>query len=214
MAVVHTILSPSATHTPFTGGTDAQRLAQGAARGVTTFFESTASNWPATGIGDNRSLSLAIDLDRDYAWVMTDCTAIIIMINHASIEVEATAMCEFKIPSQTSYEYVYSNLYCKPARQNNQGNTAIGTIGASEYNSQYPILDTSAPAAMVFEADIIPQFILYPFQNTEDNVSVNVVFSESATQRSSLTVRFAARFLQYDIDQAYDWRVQSPTLTR
>jgi len=214
MAIVHTILTPEGTHVPFTGGTDAQRLLQGAARGVTTFYESTASNWPSTGAGDNRSLAINMELDRDYAWVMTDCTAAIIMLNHASIEVEATAMCEFKIPSQTGYEYIYSNLYNKPARQDGTGTTPIGNIPASIYNSQYPILDVATPAVMVFEADIIPNFILYPFQNTEDSVDVTVVFSESADNRSALTVRFAARFLQYDIDQAYDWRVQSPTLTR
>ena len=214
MSVVHTVLSPSATHTPFTGGSDRQRLLQGAARGVTSYFESTASNWPATGVGDNRSLAITMGLDPDYAYVMTDCTAIIIQTYSATLEVEATALVEFKVPSQSGSEYIYSNLVNQPARQNTNGFTDIGSIDAAEYNSQYPILDVGYPAAMVFIGENLPSYMLYPFQNAQDAVTVNVIFSESSTERAALTVRFAARFLQYDIDQAYDWRVQSPTLTR
>jgi len=214
MSVIHTVLSPEGTHTPFTGGTDQQRLNQGAARGVTSYFESTASNWPATGAGDNRSLAVSMDLDSDYAYVMTDCTAIIIQLNAATIKVETTALVEFKIPSQSGSEYIYSNLVNQAARQDDNGATAIGSISAAHYNSQWPIIDVSDPAAMVFIGEDLPTYMLYPFQNAQDSVTVNVVFSESAPQRAALTVRFAARFLQYDIDQAYDWRVQSPTLTR
>ena len=214
MSVVHTILSPEGTHTPFTGGTDQQRLNQGAARGVTSYFESTASNWPATGAGDNRSCSISMQLDPDYAYVMTDCTAIIIKLSQPYIEVEATALVEFKVPSQSGSEYIYSNLVNQPARQDTIGHTAVGSIPAREYNSQYPIIDVASPAGMGFIGENLPSYMLYPFQNAGDNVTVSVVFSEGATEQTALTIRFAARFLQYDIDQAYDWRVQSPTLTR
>jgi len=211
MALVSTIIEPKPKHTPFTGGSDADRLAQGAARGVTTYFDSTASNWPATGAGDNRSLSFNIDLDRDFAYVMTDCSAAVFRSGDF-VSVDAVAMMEFRIPVPGGYEYIYSNLVNEPARQENSNTIAIGTMPAREFNTQWPL--PVDQGVMTFESKDIPNYMLYPFDNSTNTVDVNVIFSEAVVNQPAYTVRFAARFLQYDITQAYDWRVQSPTLTR
>lgn len=215
MATVHTILTPEVRHTPFTGGSDAQRLIQGAARGESRYFSSTASNWPATGSGIRRSLAVNINLDRDYAWVLTDMSAIFLKLSAGdSIKMDAVAMVEIAMPVPGGNEYVYTSLVSHPSRQNATGNTPIGDILADNYNTQYPILDVAEPAAMTFVAADLPNYMLYPFDNTNNTVGVTPVFSEAATSQSALSVRFSARFLQYDISQAYDWRVQSPLLTR
>ncbi|MCP3671936.1 MAG: hypothetical protein GY746_09640 [Gammaproteobacteria bacterium] len=211
MAVVSTIIEPKPKHTPFTGGSDADRLAQGAARGVTTYFDSTASNWPATGAGDNRALAFNIDLDRDYAYVMSDCSASVFRAGDF-VSVDAVAMVEIRIPVPGGYEYIYSQLVSEPSRQEVHY-TPIGDMPAREYNSQWPLTAVDQ-GVMTFQSKDIPNYMLYPFDNSNNTVDVNVVFSEAALNQPAYTVRFAARFLQYDITQAYDWRVQSPTLTR
>ena len=214
MAVIHTILSPTPRHTPFTGGTDSERLRRGSARGVTTYFDSTASNWPATGAGDNRSLSFSISLDRDYAYVMTDLSVAFIMPSAVAMSIEAIGFCEIGIPVPGGKDYAYSPILNYPSRQDNVGYTDIGTIDANKYNSQYPIIDVATPCIMVFQAENIPNYMLYPFDNTNNTVDINCVFSEDRSQQPAISARFAARFIQYDISQAYDWRVQSPALTR
>lgn len=214
MAIVHTVLNPLPRHTPFTGGTDEDRLLRGAARGVTSYFESTASNWPATGAGDERSLSLSISLDRDYAYVMTDCSASFIKLHDSTIKMGASAFMEISIPVPGGRDYAYAPMVSYPDRQDTSGTTAIGSISANHYNAQWPIIDVATPSIMVFQAEDIPKYMLYPFDQTNNTVNINCVFSEGVQQQSALTCRFAARFVQYDISQAYDWRVQSPTLTR
>jgi hypothetical protein len=214
MAIITTILTPEARHTPFTGGTDQERLLRGSARGVTSFFESTASNWPATGVGDNRSLTLSVSLDRDYAYVMTDMSAAFIKTSSSVMNMEAVGFYEIKIPVPGGSDYAYAPIVSYPSRQDGAGSNDIGNVDSNAYNSQYPILDTSSPAIMVFQAQDIPNYMLYPFDNTNNTVDLSFVFSESVANQTAYTCRFAARFIQYDISQAYDWRVQSPTLTR
>lgn len=213
MAVVHTVLNPTPRHTPFTGGTDEERLMRGSARGVTTYFESTASNWPATGAGDIRSLSIQVSLDRDYAYVMTDASAAFIALSTDEVRMEAVGFYEIKIPVPGGDDYAYAPMVNHASRQD-ANNSAIGSIPAAKYNTQYPIVDVATPAIMVFQAEDIPNYMLYPFDNTNNTVDLSFVFSESIVQEPAYTCRFAARFIQYDISQAYDWRVQSPTLTR
>ncbi len=215
MTTIHTVLNPGARHVPFTGGTDEQRLIQGAARGETRYFTSTASNWPASGSGERRSLAISISLDRDFAWVLTDISAVFLKLDAGdTIKMDAVAMLEIELPVPGGSEYVYSSLVSAPSRQITAGTTAIGDIAADAYNTQWPILDTSSPAAMTFVGNDLPTYMLYPFDNTNNTVDISAVFSEAPTSQAVMTCRFAARFLQYDISQAYDWRVQSPALTR
>lgn len=216
MAVIHTIINPDPRLTSFTGGTDARRLAQGAARGEVRYLSADASSWPATGGGENRSLVFSMTLDRDYAWVLTDMSCNFIQLNSTGIKMEAAGFCEIVVPQKGIDQYINFQLVSQPSRQDSIGTTAIGTIAAGEYNSQYPIIDISAPGSMSFQPypGSLPKYMLYPFDKQGDSVSVNVIFSEANTNEAAITPRFACRFLQYDIDQVYDWRVQSPALTR
>ena len=214
MATIHTILTPEGRHIPFTGGTDAQRLAVGAARGETRFFDSTASNWPAPGGGNNRSLAITFDLDAAYAWVITDISAVFISPTADNLGMDAVGMLEFKLPTPGGVEYVYTPMVSPPSRQNPTSGTAIGDIDAREYNSQYPLIDSSTLSSMTFVAETLPTYLMYPFDSVKTAVEVTAVFSEGNTAPSAATCRFAARCLQYDINQAYDYRVQSPQLMR
>ena len=216
MAVVHTVITPTARFTPFTGGTDARRLAQGAARGEVRYLSAAASSWPATGASDNRSLAFSMNLDRDYAWVLTDMSCNFLSTGGSYLKMEAVGFCEVSIPQKGIDQFINFQLVSEPSRQDTSGSTAIGSIQASGYNTQWPILDVTTPGSITFQPypGSLPKYMLYPFDKQGGTVSVSVVFSESPTQEPAITPRFACRFLQYDIDQAYDWRVQSPSLVR
>jgi hypothetical protein len=214
MATIHTILTPDGRHIPFTGGTDAQRLAQGAARGETRFFESTASNWPAPGGGNNSSLAITFDLDAAYAWIITDISAVFISPTTDNLSMDAVGMLEFKLPTSGGSEYVYTHLAAPPSRQGPTGSTAIGSLEAREYNSQHPLVDSSNLSSMTFVAETLPTYLMYPFDSVKNAVEVTAIFSQAPSDTSAITCRFAARCLQYDINQAYDYRVQSPQLMR
>jgi hypothetical protein len=215
MATVHTILTPTAKRVSFTGGTDAQRLIQGAARGEERYFESTASNWPASGAGDNRSLAVTISLDRDYSWVITDLSAVFMKIGEGdTLRMDAVAMVEIALPVPGGYEYTYTNMTAAPSRQSSSAVTPVGDIPADKYNSQHPLVDSSTLTSMTFVAPALPTYQLYPFDNTNNTVDFTCIFSEAVNEQVAYTCRFAARFIQYDISQGYDWRVQSPLLTR
>jgi len=215
MATIHTVLSTDARHTPFTGGTDAQRLAQGAARGETRFVTDASASWAAPGAGNNRSLAVTVTLDRDFAWVLTDLSAIFILLNAGdTITMDAVAFTEIKLPVPGGYEYYYNSLVSNPSRQDTPISTAIGSIRADHYNTQYPILDVGSPGAMTFTPTSLPRYMLYPFDKTNNTINVTSVFSEGPDNQPAMTVRFSARFLQFDISQVYDWKVQSPQLTR
>jgi hypothetical protein len=215
MATIHTILPTESRHTPFTGGTDARRLAQGAARAETRFTTAAAASWPNAGAGNNRSLAVTVELNRDYAWVLTDMSAIFIQSGGGdAMAMDAVAFTEITLPVPGGSEYYYVPLVSNPSRQDTTGATALGSIRSDHYNAQYPILDVGSPAAMTFTPVFIPKYMLYPFDNSNNEIDLTTVFSEAESNKAALTVRFSARFLQYDITQAYDWRVQSPTLTR
>ena len=79
MALVTTTVSPEVRVTPFTGISEVQREQSGIARAEVIY--SALGTWPATGVGDNRSISFAWSLDPDYGYVMMDSNASFILYN-------------------------------------------------------------------------------------------------------------------------------------
>ena len=211
MAVTATLVTPEERHTPFTGGTDRDRLLRGAARGETIFFKNDI--WAAAGAGNERSINFICDLPNSWAWVLTDASVTFLNSASAYILMEAVGMMELSLPSPGGTEYIYGQYESLAGRQDANSNTAIGSIQAREYNTQWPVV--TATSAMTFELNKMPNYMLYPWnQVSSDQVRVSNIFSEPYQNYGSYSYRFAARFLQYDLDQVYDYRVQSPSLTR
>jgi hypothetical protein len=211
MSVIATLVDPVQRHTPFTGGTDRDRLLRGAARGETIYTKNDL--WAAPGAGNNRSINFTCELDNNFAWVLTDASCTILVPNVASMYLEAVGLLEIAIPSNSRTEYIYGQYYAYPSRQSDSGNTAIGSITADKWNTQYPIVTDTG--GMTFDLVKTPNYMLIPFTQSGTNVvTVSNIFSEDSLNGNQYSYRFAARFLQYDIDQAYDYRVQSPQLMR
>lgn len=211
MALVTTTVSPTVTDTPFTGLSETIRERSGIARSEVIY--SAYGTWPATGSGDRRSISFSYSLDPDYGYVLMESNAAFIMYA-GYLKMEATGVMEVTsslgpgasdIASQW-YPYVSSS-----GKQDDQGDTAIGSIVANASNTLYPI--TGENGIMVFSLAPKPTGMLYPFsqRNTIDVVSM---FGEEAAQEPAYAYRFFCRFLKYDIAQGYNYVVNSPALTR
>jgi hypothetical protein len=211
MALVTTTVSPEIRITPFTGLSETVRERSGIARAEVVY--SAYGTWPATGVGDNRSISFSFSLDKDYGYVLMDASCAFLKYQSNNL-MEAVGAMEISTdlgPGASQKEsqwYPWKNI---ASRQDTAGTTAVGDIQASKWNSQNKI--TGDNTVMIFNLETKPTALLYPFPgvNTIDLVSM---FSEGAEQEILQAYRFYMRFLQYDITQGYNYVVNSPFLTR
>jgi hypothetical protein len=213
MALVTTNVTPELRITPFVGLTELRREQSGIARSEMVAFSN--GSWPATGAGDNRGLIFSFNLDRSYGHILMDISCAFLGASNSTLKVEANSVLELAIPSgSTGTEYVYESLFSPPGRQDSSGGTAIGSVSAANYNTLYPTgTDTGS---MVFTLQRRPTYMLYPYSGTAParQCSVTAIFGEQSTEEPTLSYRFAARLLQYDITQGYNYRVNSPIMTR
>ena len=209
MALVTTTVTPEPRITPFTGLSETLRERSGIARAEVVY--SAYGIWPATGAGDNRSISFILPLDADYGYTLMDSNSAFIL-NNAYLDMEATGVMEIntelRTGDQESQWYQYQN---NPSRQDAGGPTAVGSITSDEWNTMFPI--TGLNGIMVFTMNTKPSALLYPFPGV-DGITCTAMWGEERTQEGAIAYRFYTRFLQYDITQGYNYVVNSPRLTR
>jgi hypothetical protein len=211
MALVTTTVSPTVTDNPFTGLSETVRERSGIARSEVIY--SAYGTWPASGSGNQRSISFLWSLDKDYGYVLME-SSVAFILNNDYLDMEATGVMEISSSLGPGASDVASQWYPyinHASRQNATGNTAIGSIPADNYNSLYPI--TGGNGIMVFNLSPKPTSLLYPYsqRNTIDVVSM---FAEDVNDKPILAYRFFCRFLKYDITQGYNYVVNSPIMTR
>ena len=211
MALVTTTVSPDIRITPFTGLSETIRERSGIARAEVVY--SSYGLWPASGAGDNRSISYTFSLDPAYGYVLMD-SSVAFIVTAGGMMLSSAGALEITTDSgpggsqKESQWYPYVN---RPGRQNFAGTTPIGDITAYDYNPQYPV--TGSNAVMIFALDPKPTALLYPFPGV-DSIDFTAMFSERAYEQPQYAYRFYTRFLQYDITQGYNYVVNSPLMTR
>jgi hypothetical protein len=211
MALVTTTVTPETRLTPFTGLSQTARERSGIARAEVVY--SAYGTWPATGVGDNRSISFLFSLDPDYGYVMMEANAAFIRAG-GYVKMEATGVMEVTTdlgPGASQKESQWYPYVNHPSRQEESSATAVGSIPAEEYNVLYPI--TGENGIMIFNLDPKPSALLYPFPGV-NTIDVTSMFAEPALQEVAMAYRFYCRFLQYDVTQGYNYVVNSPFLTR
>jgi hypothetical protein len=208
MALVTTTVTPEIRITPFTGVSEGVRERSGIARAEVAY--TSYGIWPATAAGDNRSISFSYNLDPDYGYILMDSNCAFIETT-AYIDMEATGVMEISTSGQNETESQWYQYQNNPSRQTLAGTTAIGSIGAGEYNTMYPI--TGANGVMAFTMVTKPTALLYPFPGVDD-YTVTTMFGENRLNQGQIAYRYYTRFLQYDITQGYNYVVQTPALTR
>ena len=211
MALVTTTVTPELRYTPFTGISERERENSAIARAESVYYKNDI--WPASGAGDNKGLIFTFDLSSSFAYVLTDMSCAFLTTNN-TMRMKASSLVEFAIPSQNGTEYIYNAMSAVAGRQDNSGNTAIGTITADRYNMLFPT-GTSTGSMIFTLTNSAPTYLLYPwYQDGNNVVSVSVMFGEEEDQEGAYSYRFACKFIQYDISQAYDYRLNTPLLLR
>lgn len=212
MALVTTNGSASKLYNPFTGLSAIERSRSGIARAELVYY-TVNDDWPATGAGDNRIYQLEYDLPYGYGYVLTDAFVLLEEAAYANATASMTLY-----PGGILGPQINLTLPSDPDRQNETGTTAVGDLPAINYNVIYPY--RSNKLQITYQLREKPTALLYPFgaeQYTTDQkpqTRFNLQFSEQKTQRSAADVTAYVRFLQYDIDQSYNYPLQSPQLTR
>ena len=218
MALITTTGSLIRQYNAFTGLSATERSQSGIARAEVVYYNVNDS-WPSPGAGNNRLYQTGnIDLPKDFGYVLTDAFLLVDAGGYGAIATEAVAQGRL-YPGGVLGPQINVLLESHGSRQDTNASTAIGSINADVFNSIFPSIDGN-DFHMQYGLVNKPTSLLYPFgsnayTSAANPASVfNFAVGEASTQLANYTVSCYIRFLQYDIDQSYNYVVQSPQLTR
>ena len=215
MALITTNADLIRQYNAFTGLSALERSQSGVARAELIYYGS--SDWDDPGAGNNRLFQVPqTTLPKDFGYVLTD--VFLSVSTDATADVQAEAVGQMRLfPGGPLGPQINLTLSSVPSRVGGSLGTAIGSIPADEYNGMIP-------SARGLNSNINYQLskdfkgVIYPFQGdtySSDAKSVfDLVLGEGYTNGPNYTVQTYIRFLQYDIDQSYNYVIQSPQLTR
>lgn len=218
MALVTTTGSLIRQYNAFTGLSASERSASGIARAELVYY-SVNDNWPAAGSGNNRLYQTGqISLPKDFGYVLTDAFVKIDAGVDDSLSVEMVGHGRI-YPGGVLGPQINFTLQADPSLNNSAGNQSISTIGAANNNTNYPSL--GGEGAIVYSMRTKPTAVIYPFGAKQYTSTVNpasiwewAIGEQEANNTTAYDVSAYFRFLQYDIDQSYNYIIQSPQLTR
>lgn len=208
MATIATTRTPVSRYQPYVGLPQLQRQESGIARAEVIYKDLVA--WAGSGVGNDSYLEFNIELDNNYAHVLTDMSC---WMFRAATGFEAEAVARLRIkPDSSGDETIVHPLISYPGRSDGS-NTALGSMTPKEFNTQHP---TSNGYEMVWIlAEPKPTYLIYPYSTGGNKSSiVDVEFSDPELNNLSKTVYFCCKFLQYDISQGYAWQINSPLPVR
>ena len=218
MATVSTTASLIRQYNAFTGLSATERSQSGIARAEVVYYN-VNDTWPATGASDNRHYQTGnISLPADFGYVLTDARIAVRENGGSNLKTEAVAQYRL-FPGGILGPQINGFMAAKPGRQSATASDTITSMRASEFNTMFPSVD-AAYGALVFELENKPTAILYPFGSnaytTASNPQTvfNFAISEQVANQPVYEISMYIRFLQYDIDQSYNYVIQSPQLTR
>jgi len=215
MALITTSASLLKQYTPFTGLSAIERSQSGVARAELIYYGDT--DWDTPGAGNNRLFQVPqTTLPEDFGYVLTD--VFISVTSDASAQVDAEAVGQVRLyPGGVLGPEINLTLTTSPSRQDDQGTTAIGTVTASNFNGMYPNLRGNK-STINYELSSKYSGVVYPFggsaYSSDPKSTFDVGIGEFKNNGANYTVRSFIRFLQYDIDQSYNYVIQSPQLMR
>jgi hypothetical protein len=219
MAIVTTTAALTRQYNAFTGLSASERSQSGIARAEVVYFV-TNDSWPAASSGTNRSYSSGVvDLPKDFGYVLTDCSIDVRTASvSATLQLEAVGGFELRIGG-TLGPIHHIPLVNYASRAEDVHTTGVGSIPNAEYNTNYPSIH-GEKGQMTFILRDKPTEIIYPFGSQTYTSTPNpasqfrFAITEQNTSVGEYEVTCYLRFLQYDIDQSYNYVIQSPQLTR
>lgn len=212
---------------PFTGLTAIQRQQSGIARAQVT-LKWTQTTLAATSAGEIKGLRLHGDLPRNFAYVFSGGSAAIGRVdaadvldqsrgvyfeNEMQVQINGTTFSDvFKLRNTGSMSIEYdmnrdeAGAYASPA---------LSTIASTRHRATAGVLN---PWQGIYEKIYVPEYhprIIY--RGETDDVSCEVI-AVNAVEDPFPSGQYLAKaemhFLQYDMDQAYNYLIHSPIPVR
>lgn len=215
MATIATNASLTRQYNAFTGLSATERSQSGIARAEVVYYGSV--DWNGPGAGNNRYIQVPqTTLPEDFGYVLTD--VFIGIKDDAGTQIKAEAVGHMRLfPGGILGPMVNLQLKSIPSRQDATGTTQIGNVAADNYNGMYPSI-YGARSVLNYELSRDYKGLIYPFgaksYTTDPKSTFDLALSEQYQNGTDYIVNFYIRFLQYDIDQTYNYVIQSPQLTR
>lgn len=208
MASIATNRVPTSRYQPYVGLPELQRAQSGIARAEVIFSDVTV--WAGGGPGNDTYIEYQINLDNNYAHVLTDMSCW--MFRGLSFQAEAVGRVYIRPDASNAAETIVHPLVSYAGRSD-QVNTPVGDMTPKNFNTQSP---TDNGFEMVYTlAEPKPTYLIYPYRSPGKNSSaVRAVFSDPELNSFAKTVYFCCKFLQYDISQGYHWAINSPVSVR
>ena len=218
MALITTTASLIRQYNAFSGLTATERSQSGIARAEVVYYN-VNDTWPAPGAGNWREYTSGIvDLPKDFGYVLTDCFVRVEADADGGIPIETVGALRI-YPGGILGPQINTYMRAEPSHQNINGVTPIGDIPADSYNTNYPSFGNHG--ALNFALEAKPTALIYPFGSQQYTSTPNPASSfqfgfgeQKVNDLRAYDVSVYLRFLQYDIDQSYNYVVQSPQLTR
>ena len=217
MALVTTTGSFIRQYNAFTGLSATERSQSGIARAEVVYYN-VNDDWPAPGSGNIRIYQTGdISLPKDFGYVITDAFLQVTADNTDALNPEAIAHLRIS-PGGVLGPQINTTLVSYASRQNASGSTAVGSIAANHWNGNYPFSSSDGEITYILRDK--PTALIYPFASqsyttTPNPASIfNLQVGEQLPNGVAYKVNTYIRFLQYDIDQSYNYVIQSPQLTR
>jgi len=218
MALVSTTITPAVWYQPFVGPSQLVRQQSGVARAELVYYINGGS-WPAPGANNDKQLDIDITLPKSYGYVLTDMTAqitnsvgFVSAQNNALVQVlpddAATGPGSF-------WTYLQAPVFNPPAAYSSFGNTALSTL--NQYVDSMMLVKDSPDTSLgkkVYNLNDKPTYLIYPWKNVQETSSITASFFDALDNSAAYTIQYQARFLQFDVQQGYDYVLQSPVLTR
>jgi len=217
MALETTTGSLIQQYNAFTGLSATERSQSGIARAEIVYYN-VNDTWPAPATGNNRLYQTGVlDLPKDFGYVLTDVYVKVHKNNSTALYTNANSVITL-FPGGALGPQININVPSEPDRQDSAATTAIGNIASFAYNQTYPV--DSEDAAIFYNLNNKPTALLYPFGSKTYTTTPNPAtqfnwqVGEQIAEGPAYKVSAFIRFLQYDIDQSYNYVIQSPQLTR
>ena len=216
MAIITTTADLQRQYNAFTGLSALERTQSGIARAEVVYYN-VNDTW-STSAGNNRIYSSArLSLPKDFGYVLTDCFISVSVSGQDVVYTEATGTLTLYVGGVLGPQ-INVPLVANASKQDSNGGTAIGSIPAARYNTDYP--SGGDRGRIIYTLKEKPTSLLYPFGSATYTSTPNPAtewefnIGEQVLGGPSYDVSTYLRFLQYDIDQSYNYVLQSPQLTR
>lgn len=207
MGVVTTSVTPTVHYTPYTGLPARVRSGSSIPRAQLKVVAGDTV-WPNAGVGNNARLQIAHLLDRDYAYSLSSIFMSIIDFqeNHVlAIDNLARVMV-----TASADDYYETTMTCHPDWSDTATATEIGAITWPKATSM-----GYNGTEKIYSLDKTEDVLIFPFQGSGSIPSIVVRVEDPIIAGNQKELRrFQMTLIQYDLDQAYNYMVNMPNLTR